>query len=700
LVLQYNGKFPESASARRRAELATSTHHDVQWPLRLVRFTDGGFAVNPAETAPVRGRKKGRMAKRRKSAATSAAPKHTAERSGKRATARPKAARVRTTPPSRRTPLERAQEMAWKAFETSDVERRLELARKALELSSDCADAYTILSRIVSDPRQALILLEQGLAAAERAMGPEVMAQSVGVFWALHETRPYMRARQALAECLWTMGSGDEAVAHLQEMLRLNPPDNQGIRYLLAAHLLELDRNADFDRLVEMYDEPGAFLAFSRVLREFRRSGDSTALRKLLAKARAVNRRILPLLLHGPPPPQELPDSFSPGQADEALLYVADFAGGWKQTPGAITWLRQAAHSGAGRPRKAPVGPTDAAKRQLARLPQSYGTIWQVAVSRVATWMRDGAQMVRPWSILIVNHTEHLIIGQELVTPEPTAELVFDQLARAMRHPLAGKRHRPSEIQVRDEPLWNAVQPHVEEIGVDCIFRTELEEADYILGEMHKLMRPEGQPPGISEPATFTSAQGASFYEAAAAYFRRTPWRKLPSTAMIQIDCPQMREFGPGRWYAVVLGQAGQTLGLAVYNDRRAVEEVCGACCSGRGPGDATALSILFGEGFEVPIADWLAAEQHHWPLAGPEAYPLALCSTGGGVNVRPLETWELQLLEACVRTIPDFVEQNPYVKGPAGATLGPVAPANLKLTLSWVEPEEGCGDECGHCAD
>jgi hypothetical protein len=208
-------------------------------------------------------------------------------------------------------------------------------------------------------------------------------------------------------------------------------------------------------------------------------------------------------------------------------------------------------------------------------------------------------------------------------------------------------------------------------------------------------MRPKGQPPGISESPTFASAQGASFYDAAAGYFRRAPWRKLPHNATIQVDCPQLREFGSGQWYAVVLGQAGQTLGVALYNDLGAVEAVCGGCSPENGTGDATSLSLLFGESFEVPISDLVAAEQHRWPLAGPEAHPLVLC-TSGGTDVRPLEPWELQLLEACVRTIPDFVEQNLFIQGPATATFTPVAPANLKLTLSWIEPEErGCGEEC-----
>ncbi len=175
-----------------------------------------------------------------------------------------------------------------------------------------------------------------------------------------------------------------------------------------------------------------------------------------------------------------------------------------------------------------------------------------------------------------MNHSDHQIIWQELVVQEPGPELLFDHLARVMRKPAAGKSHRPSEIQVRDEAVWNAVQPHLQEIGVDCIFRSDLEEADFILGEMQKLMRPEGQPPALVATANFHSAQGASFYAAAAAYFRSAPWRRLPADSLIQVDCPQLSEFGSGRWYAVVLGQAGRTLGLALYSDKGAIEKICG----------------------------------------------------------------------------------------------------------------------------
>jgi tetratricopeptide (TPR) repeat protein len=607
---------------------------------------------------------------------------------------RPAGIRPRVKP----SPLERAQVLASKALEASDIDRQLSLAQKALELSSDCADAYTVLARLAGDARQALAIVEQGLAAAERTLGPEAFAQLAGQFWQVVETRPYMRARLALAECLWTVGRRNEAVDHLLAMLQLNPSDNQGVRYLLAAQLIELERDADFERLTRQYPDPATSFLFSQALCEYRRSGDSPASRKLLARARTANRHVLGLLLHGAPSTEGLPAAFTPGDLSEALVFLSDFGGGWRQTPGALTWLREVAAADLRRSKKSATGPTEAAKQQLAKIPQAYGAIWQAAVSRMPTWLRDGELLTRPWSVLIVNHGEHLIVGQEIVTDEPTPALVFDRLARAMRKPLAGPRQRPSEVQVRDEPLWRALQPHLEEIGIDCIFQNELEETDLILREMQTLMRPEGQAPGLVESPTFTSAQGAGFFSAAAKYFLRRPWQKLAPSAIIQIDCAALREFGPGRWYAVVLGQAGQTLGLAVYYDRESVEAACGACCADEARTPGTALSLLFAESFEVPIADLLAAQRHHWTLAGPEAYPLVLCTTGG-TNVRPLEPWERQLLEACVRTIPDFVDQFPFSKGPASATLGPVAPSNLKLTLSWAEPEaNGCGHDGRHC--
>src|SRR3954452_5853205 len=160
--------------------------------------------------------------------------------------------------PREETPLSQAQELLDEAFEERDPERRSELARKALEVSPDCADAYVLLAEQARSRKEALGLYEKALAAGERALGPQVFRDDVGHFWGLLETRPYMRAREGLAGTLWTMGRRDEAIEHLQDMLRLNPNDNQGVRYTLAGWLLGEGRNEELARLLSEYDEESA----------------------------------------------------------------------------------------------------------------------------------------------------------------------------------------------------------------------------------------------------------------------------------------------------------------------------------------------------------------------------------------------------------------------------------------------------------
>ena len=73
------------------------------------------------------------------------------------------------------------------------------LAREALALWPDCADAYVLLAQAASSLEEARELLEQGVAAGERALGRSVFVEDAGDFWLIFETRPYMRARAALA---------------------------------------------------------------------------------------------------------------------------------------------------------------------------------------------------------------------------------------------------------------------------------------------------------------------------------------------------------------------------------------------------------------------------------------------------------------------------------------------------------------------
>ena len=152
-----------------------------------------------------------------------------------------------------RSPLAMAQEIADAAWEAARPQDQAALAQHALSVSADCADAYVILANQAPSRQKARELLEEGVAAGARAIGKENFESAAGHFWLDQRTRPYMRARLGLAQCLWESGQRSEAAEHYTEMLRLNPNDNQGVRYLLLGALVELDRDADAQRLLQRY---------------------------------------------------------------------------------------------------------------------------------------------------------------------------------------------------------------------------------------------------------------------------------------------------------------------------------------------------------------------------------------------------------------------------------------------------------------
>jgi tetratricopeptide (TPR) repeat protein len=244
--------------------------------------------------------------------------------------------------PAPATPLEQAQDVVYQALEATG-KRRLDLARKALTISADCADAYVLLAESTTDIQEARRLYEQGVQAGERALGAEVFDETAGEFWGLIETRPYMRARHGLAEVQWRLGEREAAIAHARELLRLNPGDNQGIRYLLATWLLAVGDDAGLESLLADYPEEwSANWAYTRVLLAFRESGAGRKADQALKHALEVNPHVPLYLLGIAPPPKQFPAYYGIGDENEAVVYVTEAGEAWLATPEALAWLAEA----------------------------------------------------------------------------------------------------------------------------------------------------------------------------------------------------------------------------------------------------------------------------------------------------------------------------------------------------------------------
>ena len=237
------------------------------------------------------------------------------------------------------TPLEKAQGFIFLALEAVG-EERLVLVEEALKTSPDCADAYVLLAEEKAQSiEEAAKLYEAGVKAGERALGKKVFKKDAGHFWGVVETRPYMRARTGLAQCLWLLGKHQDAMHHYQELLRLNPNDNQGIRYLLGAALLETGQIRALQKLLRQYDEISAAWLYTHALVTYIKDGDNAKTRKRLMEALDYNPHVVPYLVGEKKLPAQLPQHIGSGDKDEAIIYAAEFGTGWHQTEGAIDWL-------------------------------------------------------------------------------------------------------------------------------------------------------------------------------------------------------------------------------------------------------------------------------------------------------------------------------------------------------------------------
>jgi tetratricopeptide (TPR) repeat protein len=245
--------------------------------------------------------------------------------------------------PAPTTPLERAQDLIYEAFETESPRKRVQLAKKALKVSPDCADAYVLLAEEdAGSLEEARELYQKGVEAGERALGRETFEEEAGHFWGILETRPYMRARQGLAVCLWELGEREEAIEHYREMLDLNPGDNQGIRYDLAGWLLDEEMDEELGELLERYEEDAsAFWVYTRALWRFRKEGDTEEATAALKEAIETNPYVPLYLLGHKNLPGALPELIGFGDQSEAVAYFARALTGWLRTPQALEWLRQ-----------------------------------------------------------------------------------------------------------------------------------------------------------------------------------------------------------------------------------------------------------------------------------------------------------------------------------------------------------------------
>ncbi len=493
-----------------------------------------------------------------------------------------------------------------------------------------------------------------------------------------------MRPREGLAHALQSAGRGDEAIEHLREMLRLNPNDNQGLRYTLAGWLLTLGRDDEIEALLARYPSATWNSWFTKALIGFRRKGDTREGRRLLQIGHKSNPFILPWLLGDEPFPPERPGGYTPRSPEEAYLYVELALCAWRSTPGAITWLRRtfAEPASPPDPRTRDLSLRDADRARLKRAPSSFAT-WQAGFWRVPMWIEEDGERVVPWVVLIGNSGADLVLGSTILKAEPGAVELWHAIAQVIKRPACGEPGRPAAIEVHPDPRWDQLRPELDEVGIELRESESLDVLDAMYEDLARHLL-KAEPPGLLEMPRVTPAMVGSVFGAAAEFYRRAPWRLVGDRYAIHVEC---NRFDSGPWWAVVMGQAGLTLGLALYDRLDQLRELWASDPDKERDltRRMTSLAVTFDRESEVLPTDVDAAQRYGWEVVDSEVFP-AIYRKEPGIRLRPPLSWELALLEGCLRAIPAFVARHVPGDGARSEMTVPVDAGELDLILSWLE--------------
>ena len=242
------------------------------------------------------------------------------------------------------TDAEKAQDLVLDAYDLPPKKAKANI-EKALKLDPDCIEAYEFLALHTPVPERAINYIKIAIDIGRHRFGGEYLDKNKGYFWGLHETRTYMRCLLLYADMLNEAGEQKKSIAVMEEMLELNPNDNQGVRDQLMLYFIETNQDEKYLKYVKIFkDDHSAFALFGAALFIFKNKGAVAQATKKLKAAIEYNRYV-PALLTRKKPLENLSGYYSPGDKEEAIYYASFAHRVWNSIPGAIDWLKEVKES-------------------------------------------------------------------------------------------------------------------------------------------------------------------------------------------------------------------------------------------------------------------------------------------------------------------------------------------------------------------
>lgn len=223
------------------------------------------------------------------------------------------------------TPEFESDDLLEEAYEAETEKEARRLVKKALEVYPDNIDAQTFLANMEENPINRLKKLDWAIENARKILEKEGYFEedSIGAFWGILETRPYMRARNFRVETLMFLGRYHEAIKECEELLKLCESDNLGIRYKLIGLYCYFEEFDKCEKIFKKYDEESAFMLLPISIMYYKK-GDYKKAEKMIKRLDEANPYIVDNIVsedidEGPA------EYYSRGSEEEAYLVHMEF---------------------------------------------------------------------------------------------------------------------------------------------------------------------------------------------------------------------------------------------------------------------------------------------------------------------------------------------------------------------------------------
>jgi tetratricopeptide (TPR) repeat protein len=248
-----------------------------------------------------------------------------------------------------RTKLSAMREKDWE-LKNKEIKRellrevRIVTAKMALDQEPLMFDAAVILSQDAfeeGETQLAKSILESAIYEGRKIFPYEFSLGTDHLLWGFVDNRPFLRLLGEHATFIESVYGPQKAIPLYEELVALNPNDNQGIRELLATaymktnqldSLLELDAKYPDDMMAGL--KIGALLALYKT---GRLDKAKNGIKKSMKRFQHVFREILKT---DHPQPELIPGRVQVGGDDEAWLYWEHQGSFWMAARGAREFLR------------------------------------------------------------------------------------------------------------------------------------------------------------------------------------------------------------------------------------------------------------------------------------------------------------------------------------------------------------------------